>query len=147
MTQRTSLQTRNLSFPHKYHQRVMKMNKLSNISAMVGFLIILSSYIVFSIHLEITKEKLNILYAVSGHVGISIIALVLCFNSNNKWLSAICAYVACFFILSTGFFIYVGIIENKSYFDDKMCILWSIPITLLFYVLPSYIIRKRNVRH
>lgn len=120
-------------------------NKISNIGAITGLMIVMCSYIAFSLGLVISGEKLNILYALSNHIGISVLASVFYFNSTSKILSVISAYTAIFFFIASAAFVYVGLMQDESYFQYKICLLVSIPLTV-FYESISYFIRKWKAR-
>lgn len=121
------------------------MKKASNISAIICFVMIILSYIVFSLNLEMTGKKLNILYALTGHIAWVMIALIFFFESNNHVVRFLSIYTAIFFFLAISLFIYVGIIENQSYFRYKLCIYLSIILTFIYETVSF--IRKYKIHH
>lgn len=117
-----------------------------NISAIIGLSIILICYASLSFDLGLTKNEISIVYALSNHIGVMIIALVFLFMSKCKILSFVSAYTFLFFFISTTVFIYIGLMKDQSYFDYKLAMVLSIPLTFL-YELISYFIRRSNKRY
>jgi hypothetical protein len=121
------------------------VKKLSDIGAIAYLVMIILSYIVFSFDFEITREKLNIMYALTGHVSWIVVALILLIESNNHIVRFLSLYTAIFFFLAILLFVYVGIIENKSYFNYKLCIYLSIILASVYEAFSF--IRKYAASH
>jgi hypothetical protein len=121
------------------------MDKAIKISAVICLLTYLSSYIIFSLNLEISGERLNILFAFSMHVSIMISALIFYLKIKSAIVKGIAVYTAIFCFLSILSFVYVGLFLNQHYFMNKLALIVSIPLTLC-YELVNYIIRTCNHR-
>jgi len=121
------------------------MKKASNTGIIIAIILVLSSYFVFSLGLEIPFIKLGTLYALTGHLSWIIISVVFLIESKNSIVKFLSLYTAIFFSLVLILFVYVGIIEDQSYFKYKLCIYLSIPITIVYEAVS--IIRKHKANN
>jgi len=116
------------------------MDRLIKIAAGTSLLIYLSSYIIFALHLKLTGDKLNVMFALSMHLSVLISAAVFYFKIESPRVKAIAVYTVMFCAITIISYIVYGLIHGESYFFSKFALITSIPLTLS-YAIVDYIIR------
>ena len=125
------------------------MSKFINIIGTIGLLIIICSYAFLSFELGLKKDTEAIIYALSNHIGLILISIVLYFYSiknNIALLSLVSVYSGLFLFISTVAFVIVGLVYNSCYFDFKLALIVSTPLTFLYEYI-SYIKRRCKGRN